>query len=108
MRRIIFYIPAILFAIIYGCLAIFFSIRSISPIIFIWIILFLVSGFLLNENKVLGGILGMVPGIYFIYMSTKYTGQLISERPIGILVLVFYMLCSIHVYNKGNKIRTLF
>lgn len=103
MKKIIFYIPAILFAIIYGCLAIFFSIRSISPIIFIWIILFLVSGFLLNANKVLGGILGMLPGIHFIYISTKYTGQLISERPIGIVVvLIFYMLCSVDVYNKGK------
>jgi len=103
MNKIVFYIPAILFTIVYGWLAIFFRIGSISPIIFVWIALFLVSGFLLNKDKFWGGILGMLPGIHFIYASTKYTGQAINERPIGIVVMIFYMLCSGYVFSKGNK-----
>ncbi|SDK11242.1 hypothetical protein [Natronincola ferrireducens] len=104
MKKIVFYIPAILFTIIFGWLAISFGICPISPIVLIWITLFLASGFLLNKDKFWGGILGMLPGIYFIYASTKYTGQVISERPIGIVVLIFYMICSGYVFSKKGRI----
>ena len=104
MKKIVFYIPAILFAIIFGWLAISFGIGPISPIVLVWITLFLVSGFLLNNDKVLGGVLGLLPGIHLIYMSTKDTGQVINiELPFGIIILIFYVLCSGSVLYKIKK-----
>ena len=104
VKKIVFYIPAILFAIIFGWLVISFGIGPISPIVLVWITLFLVSGFLLNNDKVLGGVLGLLPGIHMIYMSTKETGQVINiELPFGIIILIFYVLCSGSVLYKIKK-----
>ncbi len=82
--------PIVLLTILYGWLAISFGIGSVSSIIFIWIALFLVGSFLLNKDKFSGGIFGILPGIYLIYMSTKDTGQAMNiELPLGIVILIF-------------------
>ncbi|WP_422484945.1 hypothetical protein [Gudongella sp. DL1XJH-153] len=101
MKKLVFYIPAILLAIIFGWLATSFRIDPISPIVLVWMTLFLVSGFLLNNNRAFGGVLGMLPGIHMIYMSTKDTGQIINiELPFGIIILIFYLVCSVSVRYK--------
>jgi hypothetical protein len=102
MKKIVFYIPAILLAVL---LAITSRMGSTSPIVFVWITLFLVCGFLLSKDKFWGGILGMLPGIHWIYMGTKYTGQIINELPLGIIILIFYILCSGFVFYKEKKTR---
>lgn len=105
MKKFIFYIPTVLFAIIFGGLAIIGGTSSVSPIVIVWIGLFLVGGFILNQYKPWGAIFGMLPGIHLIYMSTKDTGQAIDiELPLGLIVLFFYIFCGIYVYRK-NKIR---
>lgn len=105
MKKFIFYIPAILFTVLYGWVAII-GIGPISPIIFAWITLFLVSGFLLGKGKFYGGFSGVLPGIHLIYMSTKDTGQVINiEFPSGIIILIFYVVCSIFVFYKEKKMR---
>ena len=104
MKKIVFYMPIVLLAILYGWLAITFGIGSISPIIFVWIALFLVGSFLLNKDKFWGGIFGILPGIHLIYMSTKDTGQNINiELPLGISILIFYILYSIFIFYKEIK-----
>jgi len=106
MQKTVFYIPSILFAVLYGWAAITFGIYSISLIVLVWIGLFLVCGFLLSKDKFWGGILGILPGIHLIYMSTKYTGQVINiELPFGIIILIFYIICSSFVFYKEKKIR---
>lgn len=103
MNKTIFYIPAILFIILYGWLVIIAA-GAISPIVFAWIALFLVGGVLLGRGKFWGGFLGMLPGIYLIYMSTKDTGQVINiELPLGIIVVIFYVFCSSFVFWKEKK-----
>ncbi|WP_239431944.1 hypothetical protein [Sporosarcina sp. ACRSL] len=88
----------------YGWLAISFGISSISTIVFVWIALFLVCGFLLSKEKFWGGILGILPGIHLIYMSTKDSGQVINiEFPLGVIILIFYILCSGLVFYKKRK-----
>ena len=105
MKKIIFYIPAIVFTIFYIWAVITVSIESASPTIFAWIALFLMSGFLLSKDKFWGGILGMSPGVHFLYMNVKHTGQAFSERPIGIMILVFYIFCSGYVFYKKASTR---
>lgn len=106
MKKTVFYIPAILFAVFYGWGAITFGIGSVSLIFFVWIALFLMCGFLLSKDKFWGGILGILPGIHLIYMSTKYTGQVINiELPSGIVILIFYIICSGYILYKKKKTR---
>ena len=102
--KIVFYIPAILVAILYGLVALSLGIGSISPILFVWIALFLVGGALLSRGEFCGGLMGMIPGIHLIYMSTKDTGQVIDiEMPFGVTILIFYVLCSGFVIFKKTK-----
>ncbi len=103
MKKIVFYIPAILFAVL---LAMMSGMGSTSPIVFVWIALFLVSGFLLSKATFWGGIFGILPGIHWIYMGTKFTGQLINEYPFGVMILIFYILCSAFVFYKERNKRS--
>lgn len=101
MKKIVFYIPAIIFTAIFGSVAIIFGgIRVISPLVAVWLVLFFISGILLNKNMFLGSILGALPAIHMIYMGTKETGQIINEKPIGIVVLLFYIICGYAIYRK--------
>jgi hypothetical protein len=104
--KIVFYLPAILFTAFYGLAAMSIGISSISPIAFVWITLFIVAGALLRKGKFFGGFIGIIPGIHFIYMSTKDTGQVMDiEMPMGVIILIFYMLCSAGVIFKKAKNR---
>ena len=102
MKKIVFYIPAIIFAILYGGIAIS-HIGAISPIVAVWLALFFISGFILNKNVFWGGLLGMIPAIHLIYMGTQEKGQIINEIPIGIVVLIFYIICGYFVYRNNKK-----
>ena len=102
MKKIIFYIPAIIFAIIYGVIAIS-NIGAISSIVIIWLALFFVSGFILNKNVFWGSLLGTLPAIHLIYMGTQETGQIVNEIPIGIVILIFYIICGYFVYGNNYK-----
>lgn len=102
MKRTVFFIPAIFFIVLYGLAMITF--KSVSPIVFVWIALFFVSGFLLTKGKVWGGLPGLLPGIHSIYMSTQDTGQVIDiELPMGLIILFFYILCSVVVFYRRKS-----
>lgn len=104
MRRIIFYLPAIIFTIFYG-FATTWSIGAISPIVFAWLAVFFISGFILSEGVYWGGLLGALPAIHLIYMGTQETGQIINEKPAGIIVLIFYIVCGCYAYIKQKKVK---
>lgn len=105
MKKIVFYLPVILFTSFYGWIMIGTSL-SFSPTVYVWITLFLISGILLSKGKAWGGFLGVLPGIHLMYMSTKYTGQPINiELPLSIIVTTFYLLCCGVVFYKKMKIR---
>ena len=104
VKKIIFFIPAIIFTTLYGFVAID-RIGSISPVVAVWLVLFLSSGILLSKDIFWGGLLGSLPGIHLIYMGNQETGQLINETPIGILVLIFYIVCSRYIYYKLKNIK---
>lgn len=102
MKKITFYIPAIIFTILYGLLAVG-SIGTLSPIIIVWLALFFVSGFILSKNTFWGSLFGMLPAIHLVYMGTQETGQIINETPIGIVLLIFYIICGYYVYINSKK-----
>jgi cbb3-type cytochrome oxidase subunit 3 len=105
MRKVIFYIPAIIFAILYGLLAIS-DIGAISPIIVVWLALFFIGGLMLHKNFFGGSLFGALPAIHLIYMGTQQTGQIFNEAPIGIVILIFYLLCGYFVYRSNKEAIT--
>lgn len=91
MKKILYYIPFVVFGLFYAL--ILFSGTSVSPVVWLWLALFLISGILMGRNLSWGAMIGMLPALHMIYMGTKDTGQIINEIPIGTLVLIFYAVC---------------
>lgn len=102
MKKLLFYMPAIIFTLFFGIAALS-GIGSVSPIVFVWLALWFISGFLLNKGFCWGSFLGAMPAIHLVYMGTQDTGQIFSELPIGIVVLGFYVVCGYWVYHKKMK-----
>lgn len=105
MKKNVFYIPAIFYTLFYGLTALVFGgIGAIQPIVIAWLFLFWLAGILLSKAIWWGGLLGMLPAAYFIYMSTQGTGQIAPiELPLGIIVLLFYAGCTYIVYKKKSQ-----
>lgn len=105
MKNIVFFIPAIFFTIFYGWVALN-GIGSIDAFVIVWLFLFWIAGILLSKNIFGGGIPGLIPGFYFIYLSTQSNGQPINiERPLGIIILLYYVICIFCVYKKNTSKR---
>ena len=99
-KQILYFLPFI-FSIITYLVAAFLGLGMISVKELIWLALFLMSGFLLCEEKVWGCLFGMIPGAVFIWMSTNYTGQVINiELPLGLIIIGFYIGCGAGIYRK--------
>ena len=102
--KIIFFIPAILFVMIFVFVVTSLGISSIEPRSYVWLALILIAGILLSKDQFLGGFIGIFLGILTIYSSTKETGQIIDiELPIGVMVVIYYALCSGFVIFKKQK-----
>lgn len=103
LKKWLFFIPAIVFTFFYGWLALD-GIGAIHPVVFVWLALFWISGILLSKTVLWGGLFGAIPGIYFVYMGTQEAGQIISETPIGVVVLLYFAMCTYCVYKMKQKI----
>lgn len=103
MKKIIFYIPAVLVAIFYGFIAITMGVKSISPFVLVFMGMLFVSAFLLERKRFWGAFFGILPAIYVIYMGTQETGQVVSETPIGIALFLFYTICGVLVFRRAKK-----
>lgn len=102
MKKLIFYIPAIIAVFFYGFVGAISYLGTISPFVVVWLVLFFSSGFILSKNVFLGSLLGILPAIHLIYMGTQETGQIFNEMPTGIVLLVFYILCGVYVYRNNR------
>lgn len=99
-KQLLYFLPFILSIIIYLAVMIM-GLGMISMKEIVWIVLFLISGFWLSNQKAWGCVFGMLPGIMFVWMSTNYNGQVINiELPLGMIIIGFYIGCGIGVYRK--------
>ena len=100
-KQMLYFLPVI-FSIIFYLGAVIMGLGMISIEEVAWISLFLVSGLLLSKEKAWGCVLGMIPGIVFVGLSTKDTGQVINiELPLGIAIIGFFVGCGIGIYRKS-------
>ena len=101
-KQFLYFLPFIIFIVVYIG-AVIMGLGMISMKEVIWIALFLISGLLLSKEEVWGCLFGMIPGIVFVWMSTKDTGQVINiELPLGIIIIGFYLGCGIGIYRKSH------
>lgn len=99
-KQLLYFMPFILFIIAYmGAIIMGLGMISVKEIV--WLALFLIGGFLLSKEKIWGCLLGMIPGIVFVGLSTNETGQVINiEFSLGMIIIGFYVGCGIGIYRK--------
>ena len=104
MKRILYFIPAILALLVYLVLACTSGFGAINPYVWVCISLMFISAIVLVNKKWYGCFAGLVVGMVLIYMSTQYTGQVIDiEMPLGIVLCAFYLVCGIVVKKKYSN-----
>ena len=95
MRKVLYFTPAIFGLVFYSLLVVFSGFGAIHPAVWLCIAMLFVSAILLAKKKWFGCVPGIVIGIILIWMSFQSTGQVIHiERPLGIALIVFYILCG--------------
>ena len=101
---VIYFIPAnlaVIATLFYLLLGILGSFGAINPAVWFFVALLIVSAVLMSKGKWWGSLGGVIVGLVLIYMSTQYTGQVIDiERPLGIVFLVYYLICGILLYRN--------
>ena len=101
MKKCIYYIPAVIALLFYTFLAIASGFGSINSATWFFVALLFVAAVLLSKNKWWGALFGVVVGLILIWMSFQYTGQLNDiERPLGIAICLFYVICGIILFRK--------
>lgn len=101
MKKILYFLPFVLGFILYIFLGIVSSFGTINPFVWVALLLLLVAGLLMSQNKWWGCIFGIVIGILLIYMGTQETGQIIKETPFGIIMCIYYIVCALVSYKKS-------
>ena len=96
MRKVMYFTPAIFGLVFYSFLAVFSGIGAIHPAVWLCIAMLFVSAVLLAKRKWIGCIPGILIGVILIWMSFRYTGQVIDiERPLGIALTLFNILSGL-------------
>ena len=102
MKKTILYVPAIIYTV--GIVALNIILKTFSPLWYMWAILLWAGGLIMSRGKCWGSILGLVPAIHLMYMSTQSTGQVINiEFPLGIVTAVYMLACGFGVWSKIHK-----
>lgn len=104
MRKIFYYIPAVMSLLFYSVLTGVSGFRAVHPLAWGGVGILFLSAFLLCKDRWYGCVGGFLPGCALIYMSTRFTGQVIAvELPLGILFCLYYLVCGIVVYKKARR-----
>ena len=101
MRKVLFYLPAVVYSI--AVIALNLILKTYSPLWYVWVALLWFGGFLLNKGKVWGGLFGLLPAVHILYLSAQSTGQVISEAPLGVITGVYVLVCMFAAYKKNLK-----
>lgn len=110
MKRLIVFLPALLWGILYGLIAMISGFESLKIWVWILVALMFLAGVFLFARKWWGCLLGVIPGVVFVVMGQFETGQLINEMPIGVALIVFYLVCGlltvINNHHRPNNNKT--
>ena len=102
MRKVLFYLPAAMYTI--AVIALNIILKTFSPLWYLGVVLLWLGGFLLNKGKVWGSLLGLLPAIHLLYMSTQFTGLAINiEMPLGLITALYVITCGLWVWKKDSN-----
>ena len=99
MKKVLFYLPAAIYTI--SVIALNVILKTFSPLWYAWVALLWLAGFLLSKGKVWGGLFGLLPAVHILYMNIQSTGQVINEAPLGIVTVVYVLICMFVTWKKG-------
>jgi len=106
MKKIVFFIPAIIYAVFLGWELIVGG-DSVYPIAYAWFGVFVISGAVLSKGLFWGGFLGILPAVYLIYMNTVgqdgFAFGITKELLVGVIILALYLLYSHVLFYKNRK-----
>ena len=104
MKKTLYFVPAVLAMLLYIALGFSVSFSTINPWVWFWIVVMFASAVVMLKHKWYGCIGGFFVGCVLIYMSTQDTGQVIDiERPLGIILCIYYLICGIVVYKEVER-----
>lgn len=101
MKKAIVFAPAAIFTV--AVVALNIILKTFSPLWYAWVLLLWVGGLVMNKGKAWGAVIGLLPGVHLIYMSTQYAGQVINiELPLGLIVVIFYLSCGLVIWKRNR------
>lgn len=89
-----YFLPAVLGLLLYGILSLSGGFFSIHPLAWCFVTLLFLSAVWMGKQKWWGCLGGILTGGVLVNMGTQYTGQVINESIIGILMCAYYLLCG--------------
>lgn len=110
MKRFLYFLPSLL---VLGFLAIVLLALgdlSVDPNDYLigaeLLLIFALSDFLLSRKLWFGCFPGLLLGAYVIYYGSQYHGQVFDERPVGTIILAYYLIAGIITAYRGRRVRS--
>ncbi|MGI6030779.1 MAG: hypothetical protein ACOX7F_04665 [Eubacteriales bacterium] len=101
MKSMASWLPAVAALLLYVLLGCAGNFSAIHPGVWGCVATLFVSAILLSKEHWWGCLPGLAVGVVLLYMSTQYTGQVLEiERPLGILLCVYYGLMGGWTYRR--------
>ena len=98
MKKILYFIPAIIFCLLYG---IAFIVWDLEPVAYVFCLLLVLSGIILCYNKWWGAVPGIVMGIWLMALDLSTNGpKIIIQWPFGLVIVIYFILCGIVSYKN--------
>lgn len=108
LKKIFFFIPVISTLAVCAFLTFTGSFNSIVPITWLLLAFEIAASVLLALNKFFGGFFALVPGLYWIissFQKAQFSAGVIPEWPAGVIIILFYAICSLWVYKSSKKAK---
>jgi len=102
MRKIIGYIPFVIFGILYT----FTGFSQVIGIAYLWLFIFLVTGILLHKGYFWGAIPGFLPAVHLIYTGITVASTGIINTGVGIALVIFYGAYGFFLWKNRGTIST--
>ena len=105
MKKIIFFLPAIIPCLFYGMVILEFGASFIHPFVWVAIGSLVIAGVLMSKGKWWGCFGGILVGILLIYMGLQETDQIIKEWPIGVILCLYYVICGMYIMRRKSTMK---
>ncbi len=99
MKKVLYFLPAIIFLIFY---VFAFIIADLEPIAYVFCALLILAGAVLSSDKWWGSIVGILVGVWLAVLDITTTGAVIRQWPIGFAVAVYFIVCGYLSFRKNK------